>query len=63
MLSSDEALNHSKIKETAPFILLNLRASKEISNFKIYAGVNNLLNHIQDEKYIDDVAFLYAPVY
>lgn len=61
--SSDEAINKSKIKKTDPFILLNLRASKEISNFKIYAGVNNLLNHIQDEKYIDDAAFLFAPVY
>ncbi len=61
--SSDETVNQSKIKETDPFFLINLRASKDISNFKIYAGVNNLLNYIQDEKYVDDAAFLYAPVY
>lgn len=55
--------DQSKIKETDPFILVNARVSKTIKDFKLYAGVNNLLNYIQDERHLDDAAFMYAPVY
>ena len=53
----------SKIKKTDTFMLFNLRLSKEINQYKIYAGVDNIFNYIQDEKYLDDAAFIYAPLY
>jgi outer membrane receptor for ferrienterochelin and colicins len=53
----------TKIKTTDPFILVNARASKTIKAIKLYAGVNNLLNYLQDERHLDDAAFMYAPVY
>jgi len=53
----------SKIKKTDPFMLFNARVAKEIGQFKLYAGVNNIFNYLQDEKYLDDAAFMYAPVY
>ncbi len=52
-----------KIKETSPFMLFNLRVSKKLNIFKLYAGADNIFNHIQDEKHTDDAAFMYAPVY
>jgi outer membrane receptor for ferrienterochelin and colicins len=52
-----------KIKKTPRFILFNLRGSKKLSIFKLYMGINNILNYIQDEKHTDDAAFMYAPVY
>jgi len=55
--------DQSKIKETEPFMLFNARASKQIGIFKIYAGINNIFNYVQDEKHLDDAAFMYAPVY
>lgn len=60
---SDDIRFESKIKKTDPFITFNTRASKEWDNFKIYAGVNNIFNYIQDERHLDDAAFMYAPVY
>jgi outer membrane receptor for ferrienterochelin and colicins len=53
----------TKIKQTHPFMLFNARTSKTIKQFKIYAGINNIFNYVQDEKHLDDAAFLYAPVY
>lgn len=53
----------SKIKKTDPFMLFNARLSKSINIFKLYAGVNNLFNYVQDERHLDDAAFMYAPVY
>jgi outer membrane receptor for ferrienterochelin and colicins len=53
----------SKIKETDPLILFNARVSKKSNAFKLYVGVNNIFNYIQDEKHLDDPAFIYAPVY
>jgi outer membrane receptor for ferrienterochelin and colicins len=44
-------------------MIFNARASKTINNFKIYAGVNNIFNYVQDERHLDDAAFMYAPVY
>ncbi len=53
----------SKIKKTDPFMLFNVRVSKKINQYKISVGVNNIFNYIQDEKYLDDAAFIYAPLY
>ncbi|MFH1120283.1 MAG: TonB-dependent receptor [Bacteroidota bacterium] len=58
-----EAGNKSKIKKTDPYMMLNVRFSKKLNQFKLYAGVNNLFNYIQDERHLDDAAFMYAPVY
>ncbi len=55
--------NQSKIKKTEPNILFNARVSKELNQFKLYAGVNNIFNYVQDERHLDDAAFMYAPVY
>jgi len=59
--SEDET--QSKIKKTEPYMLFNARVSKKLNQFKLYAGVNNIFNYIQDEKHLDDAAFMYAPVY
>ncbi len=53
----------SKIKKTDAFMLINARVSKQLNRFKFYAGVNNIFNYIQDEKHLDDAAFIYAPLY
>ncbi|MHB8871840.1 MAG: TonB-dependent receptor plug domain-containing protein, partial [Candidatus Doudnabacteria bacterium] len=60
---SEDPRFESKIKETKPFTIFNARISKKLNNFKIYAGVNNIFNYIQDERHLDDAAFMYAPVY
>ena len=60
---SEDPKYESKIKKTDPFMIFNARVSKKIDNFKIYAGVNNIFNYIQDERHLDDAAFMYAPVY
>jgi len=59
--SEDEAL--SKIKKTEPNMIFSARVSKKIKQFKLYAGVNNIFNYVQDERHLDDAAFIYAPVY
>lgn len=59
--SEDEAL--SKIKKTDPFMTFNTRVAKQLKYFKLYAGVNNIFNYVQDERHLDDAAFMYAPVY
>jgi outer membrane receptor for ferrienterochelin and colicins len=54
----------SKIKKTNPFSLFNARMSKNLDHSKvIYGGVNNIFNYIQDERHLDDAAFMYAPVF
>lgn len=60
---SDDPNFQSKIKKTDPFMIFNAKVSKTLDNFKIYAGVNNIFNYIQDERHLDDAAFMYAPVY
>lgn len=55
--------DQSKIKQTDAVMLVNVRVSKTLSYFRLHAGVNNLLNYLQDERHMDDAAFLYAPVY
>ena len=54
--------DQSKIKRTDPFVLLNAKISRRLGQFKLYAGVDNILDYIQDERHLDDAAFLYAPV-
>ncbi|MBE9469329.1 MAG: TonB-dependent receptor [Bacteroidetes bacterium] len=53
----------SKIKKTDPYMIFNAKVSKTIKQVKLFAGVNNILGYIQDEKHLDDAAFMYAPVY
>ena len=55
--------DQSKIKKTNPFMLLNARISKRIYQYKLYVGINNILDKVQDEKHLDDAAFMYAPMY
>lgn len=55
--------DQSKIKETDPFFIVDLRAAKEFEKFKLFVGADNVLNYIQPEKHIDDAAFMYAPVF
>lgn len=54
---------NSKIKQTETFTTWNLRVAKRLGNFTLYAGVKNIFSYIQDEKHLDDAAFMYAPVY
>jgi len=58
-----EVAKNSKIKTTSPFVLVNCRASKRLGVFTIYAGGKNIFSYIQDEKHLDDAAFMYVPVY
>jgi outer membrane receptor for ferrienterochelin and colicins len=54
----------TKIKRTEPYVILNALVSKVImNNYKVYVGAKNLTDYIQEEKHIDDAAFMYAPVY
>lgn len=55
--------DQSKIKKTDPFMLFNARVSKRLNQFKLYAGVNNIFGYVQDERHLDDAAFMYGPVY
>lgn len=52
-----------KIKKTSPFMLFNLRASKRLGAFTLYADGKNIFSYLQDEKHTDNAAFMYAPVY
>ena len=54
----------SKIKKTNPFVLVNAKISKTFGQmFNLYVGGKNILGYIQDEKHLDDAAFIYAPLY
>lgn len=54
----------TKIKETEPYLILNVKASKNLfDKFNFFVGAKNLTNYIQSEKHTDDAAFMYAPVY
>ena len=53
-----------KIKETETFVIINARVSRTLfKRYKVYLGVKNLTDYIQEEKHVDDAAFMYAPVY
>lgn len=58
-----EVPENSKIKETNPYMTFNARVSKRLGSFNIYAGAKNIFSYIQDEKHLDDAAFIYAPLY
>jgi len=58
-----EDADKSKIKKTEPNMIFNARVSKQLDSFKLYAGVNNIFNYVQNERHLDDAAFIYAPVY
>ncbi|MBP7460491.1 MAG: TonB-dependent receptor [Candidatus Delongbacteria bacterium] len=55
--------DRTKIKKTDDFMLFNAYVSKRIGMFKLYGGIDNIFNYLQDEKHLDDAAFVYAPVY
>ncbi len=55
--------DQTKIKKTEGFLLFNARASKSLGRFRLYGGVNNIFDHVQEERHLDDAAFMYAPVY
>lgn len=55
--------DQSKIKKTDPFMLFNARVSRKLNQFRLYAGANNIFNYVQDERRLDDAAFMYAPVF
>jgi outer membrane receptor for ferrienterochelin and colicins len=53
-----------KIHETESFVTMNAKVSKTFFNrYKLYVGARNLTDYTQEEKHIDDAAFMYAPVY
>lgn len=53
-----------KIHETESFVILNTKLSKGFfDRYDAYIGVRNLTDYTQEEKHIDDAAFMYAPVY
>lgn len=58
-----ENSNRSMIKETAPYVTFNASISKRIGMIRLYCGGKNIFGYLQDEKHLDDAAFLYAPVY
>lgn len=60
---SDTVWRDSKIKKTEPYMTFNASASKSFGKVRLYAGAKNIFSYIQDEKYLDDAAFMYAPVY
>jgi outer membrane receptor for ferrienterochelin and colicins len=58
-----EVEENSKIKKTEPYMLFNAKCSKKLGVVKLLAGVDNIFGYIQDEKHLDDAAFMYAPVF
>jgi len=53
-----------QIYETESYVLLNAMLSHKIyDRYKLYVGAKNLASYTQEEKHIDDAAFMYAPVY
>lgn len=53
----------AKIKTTDPYMTFNANISKRIGMVRLYGGGKNIFSYLQDEKHLDDAAFLYAPVY
>lgn len=62
--NSEDHPETSKIKKTDTFMLFNCRVAKQLGRlFTVYAGGKNIFSYVQDEKHLDDAAFMYAPVY
>ncbi len=55
--------DQSKIKKTGPLMTWNARVACQWGPVLIHGAIENIFNTIQDEKHLDDAAFLYAPVY
>lgn len=54
----------TKIHQTEPYVTVNSKISRRLyDRFNVYIGVDNLSDYTQEEKHIDDAAFMYAPVY
>ncbi|MBD3401753.1 TonB-dependent receptor [candidate division GN15 bacterium] len=54
----------AKIHETESFVIFSAKVSRTLfDRYKLYLGMKNITDYTQEEKYIDDAAFLYAPVY
>ncbi|MCK4350935.1 MAG: TonB-dependent receptor, partial [Candidatus Krumholzibacteria bacterium] len=53
----------SKIKRTEPFVIVNTRFAYRIDNWgvKPFIGAKNLFDYVQDEKNLDDAAYIWAP--
>ena len=51
------------IKRTDPFWVINTRLAKEFvdKGVTLFVGAKNLLNEVQEDKRLDDSAFIYAP--
>ncbi len=41
----------------------NASISKTFGKVRLYAGSKNIFSYLQDEKYLDDATFMYAPVF
>lgn len=59
---SENEMN-TKIKETKPYFTFNGKVSKRFGLIDLYAGAKNIFSYLQDEKHLDDAAFIYAPLY
>jgi outer membrane receptor for ferrienterochelin and colicins len=53
----------SKIKHTEPFVIVNTRFTYWIEEWgvKPIIGAKNILDYVQDEKNLDDAAYIWAP--
>ena len=53
----------SKIKHTDPFVIVNTRVAYEIEKWDVrpFIGVKNLFDYVQEEKNLDDAAYIWAP--
>jgi len=52
------------IHATDPYVILNAQISRTLfDNYKVYVGAHNLGDYVQNLKYDDDAAFMFAPVY
>ncbi|MFA6837806.1 MAG: TonB-dependent receptor [Dysgonamonadaceae bacterium] len=58
-----EDASKSKIMQTDPYMTFNVSVSRIFGNVRLYAGGKNIFSYIQNKKYLDDAAFIYAPVY
>jgi len=53
----------TRIKETDPVMVFSGGITRTVGQFSLYCSVKNIFNTIQDEKRLDDPAFIYAPMY
>ncbi len=58
-----EIENNSKIKKTDPYMTFNASISRTFGKIRLYIGGKNIFSYIQDERHLDDAAFIYAPLY